>query len=402
MYYKLPVKERIELMKSYRKANPDMSYQDMVKDYNNSYQKFEDGGKKKVEPYQPKSQADYLFRQKMYNDSLALGKYTDLQKALEPKGSSFNFENTDESNKKRQGLLQNYAAKIIKENPSIKYYMYEGIPYKGEYGKLPERVGEYNKYLASPDLTHPLIKPTGSWEGAAANDTYVKPVQKILPYNQPKIVNKLNKTNTIIKSKPTVEREPIYVTDKNDPRLKAYNDSLDTYNFNKQALNKIINENKTPKVIKPSTTKDKSGRPVGVIGQIPKMWSKKDVTEEYWNKFIKKYPGAIGLDPNNVDKDSMHSPIYPTPKNKKPEEVLPQVKPQIVPQIPTQNIKPVVQDTVKYQPVINSTDEGLTRRWNFNASNPTLEYYDKSNKLVKSEYYKNMNDFKQGKQINYK
>lgn len=45
MYYKLPVKERIELMKSYRKANPNMSYHDMVKDYNDSYEKFGNGGK---------------------------------------------------------------------------------------------------------------------------------------------------------------------------------------------------------------------------------------------------------------------------------------------------------------------------------------------------------------------
>lgn len=48
MYNKLPVKERIELMKSYRKANKDMSYRDMVKDYNDSYEKFRDGGKKSV------------------------------------------------------------------------------------------------------------------------------------------------------------------------------------------------------------------------------------------------------------------------------------------------------------------------------------------------------------------
>lgn len=44
MYNKLPVKERIELMKSYRKANKDMSYRDMVNDYNTSYEKFRDGG----------------------------------------------------------------------------------------------------------------------------------------------------------------------------------------------------------------------------------------------------------------------------------------------------------------------------------------------------------------------
>ena len=37
MYNKLPIKERMDLMKSYRKANPDMSYRDMVNDYNTSY-----------------------------------------------------------------------------------------------------------------------------------------------------------------------------------------------------------------------------------------------------------------------------------------------------------------------------------------------------------------------------
>lgn len=46
MYYKLSVKERMDLMKSYKKANPDMSYHDMVKDYNDSYEKFGNGGKK--------------------------------------------------------------------------------------------------------------------------------------------------------------------------------------------------------------------------------------------------------------------------------------------------------------------------------------------------------------------
>jgi hypothetical protein len=46
MYYKLPIKDRMDLMKSYKKANPKMSYNDMVNDYNDSYQKFGDGGRK--------------------------------------------------------------------------------------------------------------------------------------------------------------------------------------------------------------------------------------------------------------------------------------------------------------------------------------------------------------------
>ncbi len=380
MYYKLPVKERMELMKSYKKTNPNMSYSDMVKDYNDSYQKFKDGGKKEinlnfpqseytppvstwnqnvdwlgekyndvglnfnknnlnigignyvprstfekvgninpylnmsydlndknsiggnfskdyngvsfihkfgnggkkeVEPYQPKSQADYLFRQKMYNDSLALGKYSDIQKILEPKNSNFDYMNPDPINKKNQGLLQNYAAKIIKENPGITYQMEEGIPYKGEYGKLPEKVGEYNPNLASPDLYHPIIKPTGQWEGAANNDTYVKPVQKILPFKKDETSNTLTKTNTIVK--------------------------------------------------------DETKKPI--------------------NSFKSK--------------------------SKNPPAEIPPIIPPIV------NSAPVKKDTIQYipkQPVINSD---TIRHWNFNGPNPTLEYYDKSNKLIKKEFYNN-------------
>jgi hypothetical protein len=44
MYYKLPVKQRLEYMNSFRKANPRMSYHDMVKDYNETFKKFDNGG----------------------------------------------------------------------------------------------------------------------------------------------------------------------------------------------------------------------------------------------------------------------------------------------------------------------------------------------------------------------
>lgn len=56
MWYKLPVKERMDLMRTYRKGG--YSYSDMVKDYNDSYEKFGNGGKKgedkpKPSPYLP-------------------------------------------------------------------------------------------------------------------------------------------------------------------------------------------------------------------------------------------------------------------------------------------------------------------------------------------------------------
>jgi hypothetical protein len=435
MYYKLPIKERMELMKSYRKANPDMSYRDMVNDYNTSYEKFYnggikeepffkkesdkivakekmlkslkptdfktqkanyeeatrganqmdgsgrssaemayraakladptfvsnvaevikdaymgneqnglnifgaipvpyvkgmgkiakaarkwyyydkagdltnkgldivqeyiqeykyggvqrfgDGGKKEVEPYKPKSQADYNYRKQMYNDSLTLGTYTDIQKKLEPAGISVDFKNPIN---RSQGVLQNYAAKIIKENPRITYQMEDGFPYKGEYGKLPEKVGEYNPNLASPDLYHPLIKPTGTWQGAAQNDTYIKPVQKILPFKKDTPINTFTKTNNVVKSKP---------------------------------------------------------------------------------KIIKK-------------------------EEIKPENSPVEVPPIIPPVINPQSIK---KDTIQYIPKQQVPSSDTLRHWDFNGTNPALNYYDKSGKLIKTEYYRNMNDFKQGKQI---
>ena len=42
MWYKLPVSDRMSLMKTYKKGG--FSYNDMVKDYNDSYQKFGEGG----------------------------------------------------------------------------------------------------------------------------------------------------------------------------------------------------------------------------------------------------------------------------------------------------------------------------------------------------------------------
>lgn len=60
MYYKLPIKERMDLMKSYKKANKDMSYSDMVNDYNTSYQRFDNGGEKPWGEMNAKERTAYL------------------------------------------------------------------------------------------------------------------------------------------------------------------------------------------------------------------------------------------------------------------------------------------------------------------------------------------------------
>jgi hypothetical protein len=59
MYYKLPVKERLKYMEAFRKANPNMSYHDMVKDYNDSYEKYGNGGKKDLPKKDSNEFSDY-------------------------------------------------------------------------------------------------------------------------------------------------------------------------------------------------------------------------------------------------------------------------------------------------------------------------------------------------------
>jgi hypothetical protein len=68
-------------------------------------------------------------------------------------------------------------------------------------------------------------------------------------------------------------------------------------------------------IVKPTTTKETT-KPK------PKYWTEKDIPADNWKKFIKQHPGAIGMDPNNVDKDGYHLPIYADKKRPKVEQVI--------------------------------------------------------------------------------
>jgi len=65
-------------------------------------------------------------------------------------------------------------------------------------------------------------------------------------------------------------------------------------------------------IVKPTTTKETT-KPKS------KYWTEKDIPAANWKKFIKQHPGAIGMDPNNVDKDGYHLPIYADKQRSKVE-----------------------------------------------------------------------------------
>lgn len=44
--------------------------------------------------------------------------------------------------------------------------------------------------------------------------------------------------------------------------------------------------------------------------QVPSIWTEKDIDPVFWKSFKRKYPNAIGIDPNKVDKNDEHIPIF--------------------------------------------------------------------------------------------
>lgn len=341
MYYKLPIKERMELMKSYRKANPNMSYHDMVKDYNDSYEKFQDGGKKKS-----------------FNDWY---KTVPSNKA---DTSSYNLRRAYELAPQKD--LDNFV-----KDPNAHLYS----TYKNK---------ETGIYEFMKSKNHPTIQKELEWFNS--NDPEAIKFRKNYKLDTSKdyyqYVPQQNKYGGIQKfgdgGKKKESSKTVVYTDKAlfDKAYKAEMDTLHKY----KEFQKYIKDGYVP-VAKSESEAAKDFREY-------LKTDKKTNIKNYW------YHPA-GMSPKGVywQNDGV---VYLGEQPKKP--VIHNIyQPFVEP--PQDTIKPVIKDTVKQKPIVDNVDSGLTRRWNFNASNPTLEYYDKSNKLVRSEYYKNMNDFKQGKQI---
>lgn len=275
MYYKLPVKERIELMKSYRKANKDMSYHDMVKDYNDSYEKFGNGGiKKEVPAYQSKDLKDYIYRKQMYNDSLNLSKNSlyelgELNKSDMTYNKFKDIQNHSQTSRAKEAYDNLTKTNGVKPNPSTKVGKeFTNTAFKQEFGSV---------------------------------NIYQPPKQSILP-PKGEVKNELTKVNTFVKNQ---NREPIITHDKNDPRLRAYNDSLYAYQWNKKALDKVLSKGKSPKganVDKINYKKHSKEEQLNLDYKQYKDWglnvTKKDVDNELaavdpYNKGTKKLNRAV-------------------------------------------------------------------------------------------------------------
>ena len=184
---------------------------------------------------------EYKYRKQMYDDSLALYNYTQIQKDLEQDSDHYQpsvwerlspsgYPALTKQGRKDQNVLKNRAARIVNSSPDIKYGLYSSKdkPSKKTRSGKPLH-GTRESYLknGSWDVYHPKIKPDGEWLGTARNNDYsnVKPVQPVyLVKENKKTKDKKddgkNKKNHSKKSRTVInEISEIPVTDFSQMRL---------------------------------------------------------------------------------------------------------------------------------------------------------------------------------------
>lgn len=185
---------------------------------------------KKIEPYKPKSQADFDYRNKMYNDSLDSYNFNkeSLNKLYKTKKTSKGTE-VDLSTKKYVNRQQGINEDFLK------------------YQKLGLNISkkDVEKEWDSVDKN---IKSVGAYKFNLSNGSeytlkqYKKPVQQILPYTEStdnKMVNDFNKgTGAIIqKAKPLSEEEQYQTWRSNLPKNLQYEGDYDLRGFWKENPN---------------------------------------------------------------------------------------------------------------------------------------------------------------------
>ena len=220
------------------------------KTYNNRLKKMPDGGN-------PPS------NRPTYKDSLALFNFTQLQKKLEQSSDQYqpsfrekitgDYPLLNTKGQNNQKILRQEALRLLKDNPNLRSGLFN-VPK----GITRSDIAGYDKAGGSYDIYHPGIKPKGAWFGIAPNNDYtnVKPKERQDPF----LVRKNAPTKSNSAPSPTVKKvsnstinnpkgvRPIYTLDKNDPRLKSYDDSLNlykAYKFQKENTNYMPSVNET-------------------------------------------------------------------------------------------------------------------------------------------------------------
>lgn len=443
MYYKLPVKERIELMKSYRKANPDMSYQDMVNDYNTSYQKFGDGGKK--------DNSNNLIATPTYyggkEQNMSQYPMTTAQKLIHKSKAASEADRQYNFGKALTNVASfvpgpiGYVANAVSGVMDIA----EGNEVTGTMQLIPNRVSRtvsgFNNLMTSKDLYD---------YGTTPEKTY----SSYLPYYTDEYKRELFKPQSLTKQKyggiqqfdnggkKQQTRTDIY-TDK-AAFDKAYKAEIDSINVRKKYDQTFTPGYKTRPLTKEEKEEykdEQTGLYPNVVEYIPGQryfgHFKKPVVHNVYQEpekepkpFVKKWTDKVAYDnavkaemdsanryneyinkvkqyqkeglelkrASFVDKATlnfMNDPAFANSIYSKPIREEYYGNPTKSGNVTSQATalvykKPVVHNV--YEPVMTKLiqpSQDTVRHWNFNGPNPVMEYYDKSGKLINKEFYTN-------------
>ena len=399
MYYKLPVKERIELMKSYKKANPDMSYQDMVNDYNNSYKKFGDGGKSNGMTGMMKAK---IATEAHYGNPAALRMVSPNPKTgMTPEGIGTHYMTS--MGEYAVPLLQDFGNKNLKlvngmtpSSEDFKFSRPEDAEYFAEYYKeVAPMMRSYEKF---GDGGKKQQTRTDIYTDKALFDKAYKAEMDSI--NVRKKSDQTFKPGSKIRLLTKEEKE--FWKDEQTglyPNVVEYNPNHPGAgyfgHFKKPVVHNIYQEpEKEPKPFVKKWT-DKVAYDQAVKAEMDSA----NRYNEYINK-VKQYQKE-GLELKRasfVDKATlnfMNDPAFANSIYSKPIREEYYGNPTKSGNVTSQATalvykKPVVHNV--YEPVMTKpiqSSQDTVRHWNFNGPNPVLEYYDKSGKLINKEFYTN-------------
>jgi hypothetical protein len=179
--------------------------------------------------------------------------------------------------------------------------------------------------------------------------------------------------------------KPIYVTNPNDPRLKAYNDSLQLYNSYQKAHNKLKSLGFGEPIKTNQVTQDYNAPFHDSLNK-----TLKDLYKEYGLLLTKDMYESWYRQPYNVQGSNVYDELVN--KNLK----IPKEKNFVVFQASHKNIKPIGSEIVTPPPVINEGVQGTTREkrtWTTDANGNVIDdtgYLEDSKNLdIKSKIINN-------------
>jgi hypothetical protein len=253
-----------------------------------------------------------------YQDSLALYKGSNQERVNKLLAQGFKYD-VDKKSKSKNYIFTNKDKKDYQKGQVNPKKGLQKIIQDGNDGKKDSALGGKDDKNAQYELMHGKIAPIGV---APLYDDWWRTSQYLYE-------SKNNNTlpgSIYDKDQKNFRKNPHYkapyAIDKtgkvlrnffNVPLYKKPNLEVRVGEPSEEDLSINVQE---PIIVKPTTTKETTK---------PKSnyWTDKDVSADAWKKFIKQHPGAIGMDPNNVDKDGYHLPIYEDKQRPKVEALQP-------------------------------------------------------------------------------